>query len=176
MKRVSKRKLLLFFGDLVIIFVTMNLAYLIRFSGIIKFTSFERYFVNWVVISISFIFSFYVLDLYRIKFRVFSGQQIFLYLLSYVSIFFLIMVFFYLFPFRLGRGLFLINLILAFIPLLLWRLLFSRFLRLALPPSHILIVGNGNGTRNLYRMLSSNPEFKVVRLMRPQKDIRSKIL
>jgi exopolysaccharide biosynthesis polyprenyl glycosylphosphotransferase len=92
----------------------------------------------------------------------FAGQQILHYFLSFALIYFLIMVFFYLFPFRLGRGLFLINLILAFVFLLLWRITYSRFSRLALSPSKVLIVGNGKSTKSLFKFMNAQPEFKVV--------------
>ena len=165
-KRISSRKLFLFLGDILIIILSINLAFVIR----LKEPTISNLGLNKGLFTISlmlaiFLTSFYIFNFYnpRENFRSIrflanvAGSAI---LVSLISI-----GLFYAFPYMIGRGVFLISMILIEILIVTWRLLYPSFFRLTLPIKEVLIVGKSKPAEEIYLLLKKNPEYKVIGIM-----------
>jgi len=165
-KRISSGKLLLFLGDILIIILSINLAFIIRLKEpTINYLGLNNGLFTIILMLAIFLTSFYIFDFYntREKFRSIrflanvGGSAIFVSLIS--------IGLFYVFPYMIGRGVFLISLILIEILIVTWRLLYPSFFRLTLPIRKVLIVGKGKPAEAIYSLLKKNPEYKVIGIM-----------
>ena len=163
LKRISNQKLFLLLGDILIIVLSINLAFIIRLKkSTISYLGLNKGLIIISLMVISYLLSFYIFDFYntREKFRSIrflanvGGSVIFVSLIS--------IGLFYLFPYMIGRGVFLISLILIEILIVTWRLLYPSFFRLALPIREVLIIGKGKPADGIYSLLKKNPEYKVI--------------
>ena len=150
-KNISKRKLFLFFGDIFIIVLSINLAFIIR----VKKSILSHLGLNDTIIIISLmlticLLSFYSFDLYSIKEKFTSSKSVASVVASLVLISLISIGLFYIFPYVIGRGVFLISLILIGILITLWRLSYSYLFRLAVPERRLLIIGTGNPAKSIY--------------------------
>jgi len=109
-----------------------------------------------------YLISFYIFDFYNTREK-FRGIQFLanvtgsLILVSIISI-----GFFYAFPFMLGRGAFLISLILIGILTANWRLFYSFFFRLSSATKVVLIIGKGKPAKAIYLLIKKIPDYKVI--------------
>jgi len=165
-KRISSRKLFLFLGDIFIIILSVNLAFIIRVKkSTISYLGLNRGLLIILLMLVSYLISFYIFDFYntREKFRSIrflaniAGSAI---LVSLISI-----GLFYVFPYMIGRGVFLISLILVEILAVTFRQLYSFFSRFTLPIKELLIVGTGKSAEAIYSLIKKNPEYKVIGLI-----------
>jgi len=105
---------------------------------------------------------FYIIDLYntRENFRSFRfvGQV----LGSFVLIVLVSVGLFYIFPYIIGRGVFLISFFLSFVLVIIWRLFFSIFFSLTFRSRNVLLVGIDKPTEILDSIFSENPEYQAV--------------
>jgi len=165
-KRISGQKLFLILGDILIIILSINLAFIIRVKeSTLSYLGLNRGLIIILLMLASYLMSFYIFDFYntREKFRNIrflanaAGSVI---LVSLISI-----GLFYVFPYMIGRGVFLISLILILTLTVIWRLFYSFFFRLALPAKEVLIVGKGKSAEAVYSLIKKNPEYKVIGLI-----------
>ncbi len=163
LKKISRQKLLLFFVDVLLIVISVNLAYIIRVdSSIINYLGLNRGLVTTALILVIYLLSFYIFDFYTIrgKFRYtrflanLAGALISASLIS--------VALFYAFPFLIGRGVFLISLILSGVLIHTWRLFYFIFFRHALPKKGVLIIGAGKPAEAVHSLLIKNPEYKII--------------
>jgi len=163
LKTISMRKLFLIIGDIFIIILSINLAFNIRLKeSTISYLGLNKGLIIISIMTISYILSFYIFDFYntREKFRSIrflanvAGSAIFVSLIS--------IGLFYIFPYMVGRGVFLISLILIEVLTVTWRLFYPSFFRLTLPTREVLIVGKGKPAEAIYSLIKKNPEFKII--------------
>ncbi len=163
LKRISSRKLLLLLVDILIIILSINLAFIIRLKEpTISYLGLNKGLFTILLMLAIFLTSFYIFDFYntREKFRSIRflanviGSVI---LVSLISI-----GLFYVFPYMIGRGVFLISLILIEILIVTWRLFYPSFFKLTLPTRKVLIVGKGKPAEVIYSLIRKNPEYKVI--------------
>ncbi len=162
-KRISSRKLFLLLGDILIIILSINLAFIIRLKEpTISYLGINKGLFTILLMLAIFLTSFYIFDFYNIreKFRSIrflanaAGSVI---LVSLVSI-----GLFYVFPYMIGRGVFLISLIMIEIFVVAWRLLYALFSRLTIPTREVLIVGKGKPAEAIYSLIKKYPDYKVI--------------
>lgn len=161
-RKISKRKLYLMLGDIFLIILSLNLAFLIRLKRPVSFLNLNNGFVSFLFILTAFIISFYIFDLYNIRFKFGNIRFLGLILASLIFVTLLVIVFFYFFPFKLGRGVFFICLGLTGIFIYIWRMLYSSFFRIAIPQINVLIVGTRKSAKVIYSILKKEPEYKII--------------
>ena len=137
-KKIRKLKLFLFLGDIFIIILSINLAFFIRMKeSTIMYLGLNKGLTTTLLILAIFLTSFYIFDFYntREKFRdirFLTNVAGSLVLVSLISV-----GLFYAFPFMVGRGVFLISLILIGTLIAIWRLFYSFLFSLKLPKKEV---------------------------------------
>ncbi len=165
-KKTSNRKLFLFVGDVLIIILSIILAFIIRLKkSTISYLGLNDGIITTLLMLTFCLISFYIFDLYNLKVKIKSTRFLGLTLGSLILVTLVTVVFFYLFPFRLGRGVFAISLLLIGILIIIWRRFYSTIFRLALPQRNVLIVGPKKKAEAVYSLIKMNPEYKVVGLI-----------
>ncbi|MEE9361265.1 MAG: TIGR03013 family XrtA/PEP-CTERM system glycosyltransferase [Cellulophaga sp.] len=156
-------KLFIIMGDIFIIILSINLAFIIRMKeSTINYIGLTKGIVIILLMLASYLISFYIFDFYNTREK-FRGIRFLanvigsLILVSIISI-----GFFYAFPFMLGRGVFLISLILIGILTAIWRLFYSLLFGLNFPTKRVLIVGKGKPAEAVYSLIKKIPEYKVI--------------
>jgi len=162
---ILKRKLLLLFGDLVIIFASINFAYAVRFGSLFYKEEFNKYINLWIVLSMAYVFSFYIFDQYAIQKRLLNIKNIIFYISSLFLVFLIIIGYFYFFPFNIGRGIFVFSFIFTALFSLLWRNVYSSVFRIAFPKINVLLVGSWNKEKELYDLIKENPDYELIGLL-----------
>ena len=125
-KRIPKLKLFLVLGDVFIIILSLNLAFIIRIKkSPISYLGLNKGLITTLLILAIYLISFYIFDFYNTREKLRSIQFLAniigsLFLVSLISI-----ALFYAFPFMVGRGIFLISLILIGTLITIWRLFYS---------------------------------------------------
>jgi len=119
-KKILKQKLFLLLGDILIIILSTNLAYIIRLkTSIISYLGLNDAITTILLMLTIYIISFYIFDLYNIRLKSKSIRFVSLVLGSLILASLITAVFFYFFPFKLGRGVFFISLVLIGILIIL---------------------------------------------------------
>jgi exopolysaccharide biosynthesis polyprenyl glycosylphosphotransferase len=131
--------------DLFFIIMTIYLAPLIRFVGkesdYISYNQPHLYFITAI-----FVFIFYIFDLYDAKYYKTKIKFIANYTFAFVFIGFSVAAFFYLFSsLKYGRGIWLIQLGLAYAALALGRIVVINYINKKVPKKKLLILGNSIG-------------------------------
>ena len=146
-----------------LIILSINLAYFIRTREFItSYLGLNKGILTSLLMLAIYLLGFYVFDFYNI-----SGKFIYtkflaniagaLILVSIISI-----GLFYIFPFIVGRGVFIICLTLTCIFLSTWRLFYYIFFRQSLPKKYVLIIGTGKSAKEICSLIKINPEYKVI--------------
>ena len=162
MARISKRKLLLLFGDICLIGLAMLLAFSISLGRWASFSDFGEKAIPITFLFLAFLVSFYIFDLYNIRLKFRRTRNLVLIAVALVLTILGTIVFFYATPFSLSRPDFFLVLALTGIFILLWRLFFSSFFSLAGQQKNILIVGTGRRADLISSLIRSIPEFRLV--------------
>jgi exopolysaccharide biosynthesis polyprenyl glycosylphosphotransferase len=163
--RVSGSAMVLLSGDLAILVLALNLAFAVR-AGLAGLSPAPLDFMTTrpgisAFILVSYLFSFYVFDLYDPRSwptaasfgRHFTGAIL-------LSSFF-ILFYFWLAPFRFGRGLFLLNLAFLSVGILLWRTVIFPALHIRMPVRKIVLVGRMEEKRDLGRFATARGETEL---------------
>lgn len=162
LKYIPKKILLLFLGDVVLIYLAYSMSKSIRF----KEFSWEYYQPSWTgaLIVAIYIFTFYIADLYGFGVKFKSTNYLFRFFVAVFAAAGLTAVAFFMFPpLRPGRGVFLINTLLILALIYSWRLLFEWYFKNILRRrKRILIVGAGWSGWTLYETIRDDPEYEVV--------------
>ncbi len=162
LKKISRQKLLLFFVDVLLIVLSVNLAYIVRVnSSIISYLGLNKGLVTIVLILAIYLLSFYIFDFYTIRGKFRYTRFLANIAGALISVSLISVGLFYAFPFVIGRGVFLISLIIAGVFIHTWRLFYFIFFRHALPKKGILIIGTGKSAEAVYSLLKKNPEYKI---------------
>lgn len=162
-KRISSQKLFLLLGDIFIIILSVNLTFIIRVKkSTISYLGLNDGAMTILIMLAIYLISFYIFDFYNTR-ENFRGIQFLanvggsLLLVSLISI-----GLFYAFPFMVGRGVFLISLVLIGTLIATWRLFYSFIFGLNFPTKRVLIVGKGKPAEAIYSLIKKIPEYKVI--------------
>jgi len=158
-KKLSKGKLLLLFGDIIIVFLTINVASYIRLRSPFSFVNIEKTLISLLIIII-YVLSFYIFDFYNIKSKFTTTKFLLQFIGGLAFATLLITIFFLIFPYFLGRGIFLISLILITFLTLLWRIFFSLLFRITASARNVLIIGDDKEAQSLISSIKENPDYK----------------
>jgi len=162
-KKISKLKLFIILGDIFIIILSINLAFIIRMKeSTINYLGLNKGLITTLLMLAIFLTSFYIFDFYNTREKFTSIQFLAnmggsLVLISLISI-----GLFYVFPFMVGRGIFLISLVLIGTLITTWRLFYSFLFGLNFPKKLVLIVGKGKVAEAIYSLIKKIPEYKVI--------------
>lgn len=152
-KRISKQKLFLLLVDIIIIILSINLAFIIRVKkSTISYLGPNRGLIIILLMLASCLISFYIFDFYNTREKFRSIRFLANVVGSVILVTLISIGLFYVFPYMIGRGIFLISLILIEILIVAWRLFYSFFFRLTLPIKEILIVGTGKPAEAVYSL------------------------
>jgi len=162
-KRVLSRKLFLLLGDIFIIILSVNLAFIIRVKeSTISYLGLNDGIIIILIMLAIFLTNFYIFDFYNTR-ENFKSIQFLANIIGSLILASLISIsLFYVFPFMIGRVVFLISLILIGILTDIWRLFYSFFFRLTVPTKAILIIGKGKPAKAIYSLIKKIPEYKVI--------------
>lgn len=153
--------ILLFLGDLLLVSLSYELSFLIRYGTI----TFYTYQYSWTltIFVLIYAFAFYLADLYNIK-TDFRNAAFVSRFLATVTIAAALEagVFFFVPSLKSGRGTFIINAPLVAILTYSWRLLFEYWFRSVLKrQKRLLIVGAGWAGMSLYEIIRNNRDYDV---------------
>ncbi len=164
-RQFSKRRLFLFLGDLAIILFSFNLALWIRTSTtLLEFQSFQKIALV-VFLIVAYTTSFYIFEFYnfRTKFRKsdflasMGGAFGLTYLLAIFS--------FYVLPYKLGRGVFLISWVITALLVYAFRVFYSTAFKLTEPRKNVLVLGDGATTAAIIHGLKTDPDFRLAAIL-----------
>jgi len=105
---------------------------------------------------------FYSFDLYNIRKKFIRIRLLANVIGALILILLISIALFYVFPYLIGRGVFLISLVLIGIFVYTWRLFYSFFFKLAVTERNVLIIGTGRAAKAIYSALKNSPEYQVV--------------
>jgi sugar transferase (PEP-CTERM system associated) len=161
LSKISKKKLLLLLGDVILATGAYVLAHFLRLERHLVLTDLGRRLFTLVLLLVVEIISFYIFDFYNVRkgFPLVSTLKMMLGASLLTSL--LIVVFFFISPYELGRGIFLISLFITAALVTGWRMVSSRLFRLAVPPRNVLIVGTDRSAERIASLLAGNPECRV---------------
>jgi len=161
-KYIPKKKFLLLAGDVFLILFACTIAPAVRFRVFI-FEPLDAWLEILVVLFIN-ILCFYIADFYNAEQGFINIRFIFKYLITIAIAFCLTLLVFFLFP-RLDadRGVFIINFILIWVFVFLWRYLFEKVIKRFKPAKQkvFLIVGAGRTADKIYGLLRKDASVKV---------------
>jgi sugar transferase (PEP-CTERM system associated) len=139
------KSLLTWISESFIIFLTALLVVAIRFgfreSAV---TAYDPIFIKTIAMTLTYTIVFYYFDLYRPDLYP-PGRQMIMKLAQAITVATIALFsIYYLFPsLKTGRGILLGNTLVLPLALLIWRTIFSRWLKVDLPEKRILIIGSG---------------------------------
>ena len=161
-RRLLKRKLLLLFGDVLIVFLSIIFAYSVRFNLSFYRWKFSKYIYIWIILSLVYVFCFYVFDQYNIRTRFSSNRSILLYLGSLVSVTLIITAIFYAFPFNIGRGIFFLSLVFTSVFSFVWRNIYLSVFSLAFPKRSVLLINGRGEEKELSKRLKESHDYEII--------------
>ncbi len=160
---ISKQKIFLLGGDLLLIFLAFSLATYLRLQlSIFSYLATLPTLLAFSVLLAGFLMIFYILDLYNPR-RCYNKFQV-LYLVTgaLLLVSLLSMMLFYIVPFSLGRGIYLISVLIMWPLLIIWRFGYLVLFKLTIPFRNLLIAGNDALNDELNELLQENPQFKIL--------------
>lgn len=162
-KTISKRKILLLIGDIFIVIFSINLAFILRLNRfMINHIGIYGSAITTILFLMIYFISFYVFGLYNIRENFRSIRFLSLVLGALVLASLISALTFYVSPFIIGRGIFLISLIITGILVASWRIVFSYFFKLTVKGRNLLLVGKGKAIDVIHSLVKENPEYRVV--------------
>jgi len=157
MKRNYLKFLIILAGDALIVPFCYWAAYFIRFGTLFGFRySFSPVFL--FMLTFAYIVVFYFFDLYVMPRQTRFGAVVsqFMFAIGVSAILAsLLKYLFFLFP--IGRGILVIANVLIFVLIFSWRKAGSLLFRYMIKPRSVLLIGTGEGTDEIIRILESNP-------------------
>lgn len=153
--KINKRyKYFFLIYDLLFISSTIFLAPLIRFKGsyddYITFTHPHLYLIIFIYFFFFYIFDLYAIKIYKTKWGFFANYT---YAFLFIGIF--LAAFFYIFShIQYGRGIWLIQLVLAYLLLIMGRFGVINYINIRVPKKRILILGDSTGEHIIAEELS----------------------
>jgi len=152
-------------GDMTLFFLSLNLAYSFRSrlaridTSLLDFTRTHPALL--VSILAIYLFSFYVFDLYNPKTESSSSQLgaavVGALLLSTAFI----IIHFWLFPFRFGRSVFVLNILIVALPFYVWRFIIFHRILMQIPPKSIFLIGTPEEKTLLGSLLQKRLDYKI---------------
>lgn len=166
MRKIPKQKLILLIGDIIIINISILAAHFIRVAPKLLFGNLYQRIPPILFLEAMILISFYIFNLYDEKLNLKFSHTLSAVAYSIIMITIITSLFFYLFPYKLGRGVFFISLIILIILLIIWRLFFSSFFHLAVSKRNVLFLGPEEKAEIMHEILFNDPEYKLVSAIR----------
>ena len=162
-KKVTKRKLFLLFGDIIIIILSINLAFIIRMKkSIITQLGLKKSIMTILLMLIIWLINFYIFDLYNTRLKFNINRVLVNVTGSLILTSFIIIGLFYISPYVIGRGIFLIGLSLIGFFIYVWRLFYSFLFVKLVSKKNVLIIGTGKPAEEIFLLLKENPDYKTI--------------
>jgi sugar transferase (PEP-CTERM system associated) len=163
-KAIPKKKFILLSGDLFLLLLSVSFGFFLRLGEV--FNSLLVYagasFINITALAVIF----YVADLYNLQQNFRSIRFLTKVVISMVvGIILVSFVFYFLLPYRYGRGVLLTQVIFLTPFIYLWRILFHAYFQAAVRSKNILLMGKDWVSEVLYEELQNNSEYKVLGLV-----------
>lgn len=164
-RAISKRAVGLLLGDLAIILIAFHMAIKLRSGQTLgDFLSLSK--IGFLVLLVFiYILSFYIFEFYNIRSKFRSTK----FLVSMAAAFGLAYLFailgFYVFPYKLGRGVFLISWVLTGAFVYSWRILYSTAFKLSEPRRNVLVISNGMTPEKTVTALKEDPEYRLAAVL-----------
>lgn len=161
MKNAFPKKLTLLAGDAVLIVAALYTAPALRFGS---FFDFGRLFGPAEAFSVvSYLFFFYVFDLYNLEERFSRGAFVIRFGASIVAAGIFVAAGFFLFRVRLySVGIFFLDGVLIFFFCMAWRLVFEQVRERAGRPLRLAVLGAGEAGQEFYEMVKGKRDYEVV--------------
>lgn len=160
-RALSKRQIMLFFGDIAIILFSFYLALVLRTGETLaNFLTFRKSALLLSLIG-AYIVSFYIFDLYNIRFKFRSPSFMPSMGKAFGLAYLFAIICFYIFPYKLGRGIFLISWVLTGILVFGLRFTYSSLFKLHEPRRNVLVLGNGTTAETIISTFKGDPEFRL---------------
>lgn len=162
-RRISKQKIFMTIGDIIIIFLSINLAFLLRVKqSMFSYSDPPHPAIIVIFLYCGCLISFYIFDLYNTDKHYAHFQVVTLIILASILVTTLAMVFFYFFPFGVGRGVFFISLVLIGIFSTVWRFIFPFLFKLTIAPKNMIFVGNDEKIDAAHSLVMDDPEYRII--------------
>jgi len=160
----SKKKIILFLGDAVILYLSLLITLSIRYRGIFNYERWQQHFWPFTIIFLTWIIVFYILGLYELAIARNSIEYYSLLLQGLIINAALAIAFFYLFPYyniTPKTNLFL-NLIIFAVLFYAWRQIFNYLVKSSNLINNVLIInkeGKNKETKQIDRITKKNPQL-----------------
>jgi exopolysaccharide biosynthesis polyprenyl glycosylphosphotransferase len=157
---ISKKKVLLFAGDLFLIIVSFHVCFVFLYGEYVSVL--YTYTVASALSLFVFSFVFYMADIYNREREVFSLDYMVKLAVALLVVYMLIAVAFYFSrTWKYQREVIAVNFFSVFPLMLGWRYIFHKLFIDKKAPSKILVVGAGSACRSLYQVLDGNSEYVI---------------
>jgi sugar transferase (PEP-CTERM system associated) len=163
-KAIPKRKIILLSGDIIILLSSVSFGYFLRLGEI--FNSLLVYAGASIINVAAFAVIFYVADLYNLQQNFISIRAMTKVVISIVAGLILItFIFYFILPYRYGRGVLLTQVIILAPLIFLWRVFFHKWFKAAVRPKNILLMAKDWVSEVLYEELKNHSEYRVLGLV-----------
>ncbi len=167
-----EKKILLFTGDILLLLVAIWLSVAIRLNSVNVVTYYTG---ATVFVVISYLLSFYIFDLYDLKFRVYHTDFLTRFFVALLVGTLLTGVIFYVsMHWKFGRGIVLLNAVFVTFFTLLWRAIFRQFLVAGRTKKRVLIVGAGASGRAMCHLLQVSDDYDIAGIVDDDPKVQGK--
>lgn len=164
-KAISRRALALFLGDVAIVLMSFHFALKLRTGQALRdFFSLPRIGLVALLIVV-YVISFYIFEFYNIRLKFRSAKFLVAMAGAFGLAFLFAILTFYILPYKLGRGVFLISWGITALLVYAWRIIYSTAFKLSEPRRNVLILGNGLPLEPIIAGLKDDPEFRLSALL-----------
>lgn len=161
LKRLALRRFLLVAGDLLVLFLCLQAAFVLRYHRPLFSLGAGASLVV-VLCTLAFgLASFYVFDLYDIRLEYRTVRFVIAFLESLVLLALLTLGVFLVCPLEAWKKIFPLDMALKAGAVFLWRLCFSLLLKWTAPQRNILVVGSRGQAESVRAVLSKFPEYRI---------------
>lgn len=163
--KFSRRRIVLVLADIALVLLAFDLSLRLRMGLSLARPQSARQLALIAALVVAYLTSFYIFDFYNIRANFRSGRFAFSLAGAFALTYLLAIFSFYLFPYQLGRGVFLISWALTGLFVYGSRLLYSAVADLSAPRRNVLILGGGPSMESVIPALKDDPEFRLEAIM-----------
>ncbi len=163
--KYSRRRIALVLADIALVLVAFDLSLRLRMGLSLARPQSARHLALIAALVVGYLASFYIFDFYNIRANFRSRRFAISMAGAFGLAYLLAIVSFYIFPYQLGRGVFLISWALTGLFVCGSRLLYSAVADLSAPRRNVLILGGGSSLESVVPALKDDPEFRLEAIM-----------
>lgn len=162
---MTKRQIFLLIGDILIVLAAFRLALIIRLGQTLgDFLTAGPLLAAGLLVAV-YISSFYVFELYDIRFNIRTTRTYVSILGAFFLALLLVVILFYIFPYRLGRGVFLISWLLTAALIFSWRFIYIYVFRLLETRRRVVILSNNANVDKIVAGLRDDQEYSLASVL-----------